>query len=329
MDFRSIERDAQAFQQSVTADEIQAICRRVFGSEARVVSAVELGAGMYNNTYRVTVAGQERPVILRVAPGPEKQFRSEWELMRNEYASVPYLAAIAPLMPHVIAADWSHEVIGRDWMVQSFLDGVPAPEHLRDYPRTAWPAFFRQMGTIARAVHAVTGPRFGPVTGPRYATWSQAVITSLVDIAADLDSVGLDAADVRKVAAVAEHGRAVLDEITKPRLTSGDFWTTNVMIAKNASEGPVITGVVDMDRTAWADPAADWTIRMALAKADERESFWESYGPLDRSDAARWRSQIYEARHLGALRLERHRLSNPGGVEESYSAMSAVLADLT
>ncbi|WP_179023519.1 hypothetical protein [Streptomyces sp. IMTB 2501] len=112
-DFRPIERDTQAFQQSVTAGEIQAIGRRAFGPAAKVVSAVELGSGMYNKTYRLTVAGQERPVILRIAPEPVRRFRSERELMRNEYASLPYLAVFAPLLPRVIAADWSHEVIGR------------------------------------------------------------------------------------------------------------------------------------------------------------------------------------------------------------------------
>ncbi|MEU9397910.1 aminoglycoside phosphotransferase family protein [Streptomyces sp. NPDC048324] len=328
MDFRPVERASQAFQQSVTAEEVQAVCRRVFGSDARVVSAVELGSGMYNNTYRVAVAGQERPVILRIAPEPGRQFRSERELMRNEYASLPYLAVISPLLPRVIAADWSHEVIGRDWMVQSLLDGVPAPERLGDYPRTLWPAFFRQMGAIARQVHAVRGPRFGPVTGPGYGTWSEAVVASLEDIAADLDSAGLDAADVRKVAAVAGHHHAVLDEVTEPRMTLGDFWTLNAMLHGSTPE-PVITGVFDTDRTCWADPASDWTIRMAKAKTDEREAFWDSYGPLDQSAAAVWRARIYEARHLGAIRLERHRLGKADAVHESYGAMAALLAELS
>jgi aminoglycoside phosphotransferase (APT) family kinase protein len=327
MDFQPIKRAPQAFQQSVTADEVEAVCRRVFGADKQVVSAVELGAGMYNNVYRVSVAGQGRPVILRVAPEPTRQFRSERQLMRNEYASVSWLAPIATLMPKVIATDWSHEVIGRDWMVQSLLDGVPAQDRLGDYPRTPWPGFFRQMGTVAKAVHAVRGPYFGPVAGPAYDTWGRAVIASLEDIAADLDSVGLDAADLRKVASVAQHECAVLDEITEPRLLSGDLWTVNVMLDGSAPE-PMITGVLDMDRTIFGDGPADWTIRMAKAKADERESFWEGYGPLDRSDAAVWRSRIYEARHLGAIRLERHRLSKDD-VRESYSAMSAVLADLT
>ncbi|MFJ2111084.1 hypothetical protein ACIOEX_04030 [Streptomyces sp. NPDC087850] len=147
--------------------------------------------------------------------------------MRNEYGSVPWLEVIAPLMPQVLAADWSHEVIGRDWMIQTYLDGVPAPEHLGTYPRTAWPAFFRQMGAIARSVHDVRGPCFGPVGGSGYGTWSEAVLASLEEIAADLDGAGLDAADVRKVAAVAAHERAVLDEVTEPGLLTGGLWTVH------------------------------------------------------------------------------------------------------
>jgi len=280
MDFRPIERTADAFQQSVTADDIQAICQRVFGAHTRVVSATELGAGMYNNTYRVAVVGQERPVILRVAPAPDRQFRSERQLMRNEYASVPWLTSLAPMMPRVIAPDWSHEVIGRDYMVQSLLDGVPARERLGDYPRSTWPTFFRQMGAIARDVHAVRGPCFGPVAGPAYATWSQAVMASLEDIAADLDSIGLNAADLRKVAAVAAQHHAVLDEITEPRMLSGDLWTVNVMLADGAPD-PTITGVLDMDRTWWGDPAADWTIRLARAKVGYRAGrvLGELWGP--------------------------------------------------
>lgn len=327
MDFHPIERDAQAFQRGVPAEVVDAIVRRAFGSGTTVLSAVELGSGMYNSTYRVTVGGRERPVVLRIAPEPGRQFRSERELMRNEYASVPYLAAIAPLMPRVIAVDWSQELVGRDWMVQTYLDGVPSPERLGAYDRTLWPTFFRQMGAIAKAVHEVRGAHFGPVGGAGYASWSEAVLASLGDIAEDLDSLGLDASDLRKVAAVAAEGRVVLDEVVEPRMSLGDFWTLNTMLHPSAPE-PTLTGVFDLDRTWWSDPASDWTIRMALAKQDERTAFWESYGSLDRSPAAEWRQRIYEARHLGAIRLERQRLGKPD-VLDTYDAMAAVLADLS
>jgi aminoglycoside phosphotransferase (APT) family kinase protein len=325
MAFRPIERGPRTFQQPVTEDEIQAVCQRALGSSASVTSAVELATGMYNNTYRVTVTGQERPMILRFAPAPDRQFRSERELMRNEYASLPYLAVIAPLMPQVIAVDWSHEVIGRDWMILSLLDGVPAPDRLSAYPRTMWPRFFGQIGVIARQVHSVRGPHFGPVAGPAYRAWSDAVLASLEDIALDLDGVGLDSADLRQVVAVVAKDRRRLDEITKPRLLSGDLWTANTLLDA-ASPEPVITGVLDFDRTWFGDPLADWTLRMAAAKNDERRAFWDSYGTRDRSPEAIWRSQVYEARHLGALRLERYRLGNVEAVRDSYQAMSRVLA---
>ncbi|MFD5662083.1 hypothetical protein [Streptomyces hirsutus] len=65
---------------------------------------------------------------------------------------------------------------------------------------------------------------------------------------------------------------------------------------------------------------------MITAKSDERQALWETYGPTDESEAAVWRQKIYEARHLGAVRLERHRLGNHGGARSSYSSMAAVLA---
>jgi hypothetical protein len=56
MEFRPIARATGAFQESLTSEQIQEICRRVFDADA--LAAVELGLGMYNNTYRVEVKGQ-------------------------------------------------------------------------------------------------------------------------------------------------------------------------------------------------------------------------------------------------------------------------------
>ncbi|MFJ8812369.1 hypothetical protein [Amycolatopsis thermoflava] len=39
----------------------------------------------------------------------------------------------------------------------------------------------------------------------------------------------------------------------------------------------------------------------------------------------RWRALVYRARHLGAVRLERHRLGNTDGVAASYLELRAVL----
>ncbi|MEV7618019.1 aminoglycoside phosphotransferase family protein [Streptomyces sp. NPDC089799] len=326
MELHVIERTANAFQQGLTGLQIQAVAERAFGPGAEVRSATELGGGMYNTTYRIDLAGRAEPVVLRVAPEPARQFHSERELMRAEYASVPWLAPIADLMPHVLAADFTQSVIGRDWMIQSFLPGTPAPELLGSYPKETHGAFFRQMGEITASVHAVAGPWFGPVGGPGHGRWSEAVVASLHLIAKDVESCGLDAADVRKAADAAQAGAQVLDEVAVPRLLTGDLWTVNTMLA--AAPVPTICGVLDMDRTWWGDPEADWTMRMACAKQDARTAFFDSYGRAEETENSGWRRRVYEVRHLGALRLERHRLGNEAGVADSYQAVAEELSAL-
>ncbi|MFJ9381127.1 phosphotransferase family protein [Streptomyces sp. NPDC101455] len=237
----------------MTGEDIRAICRRAFGGAARVTSAEELGGGMYNTTYRISADSLRSPVVLRIAPAPERQFASERELMRNEYATVPYLSPIADLIPRVLFADWSQEIIGRDWMVQSHLDGRPSPDRLADYPRALWPGFFAQLGTITKDIHAVRGPHFGPVTGSGYPTWSAAVLASLDAIADDVSRAGLDATNLLQVADLATTHHTVLDEVTEPSLLTGDLWTVNTMLA--AAPTPVISGVLDLDRTLSGDPA--------------------------------------------------------------------------
>ncbi|WP_238174376.1 phosphotransferase family protein [Kribbella kalugense] len=311
----------------MTPAEIEAVCQRAFGTGVVPVTAVELGYAGYNSVYRVDLAGRDEPVVLRVAPEESAQFGSERHLMRNEYAAVPWLAVVAELMPRVLAVDWSHAVVDRDWMIQTCLPGVPAPDGLGRYPRSGRTTFFRQLGAITHSVHAVRGPYFGRVDGPAYSSWSEVVIASFTQIAADLEHVGLDAEDVRTAATLAARGRAKLDEIQEPRLLTGDLWTVNCLLDPKAPE-PVISGVLDFDRAEFGDPAADWTIRMAQAKPDEREAFWQTYGALDRTPTALWRATLYEARHLAATRLERHRLNNPEAVRESYEALAKALTEL-
>jgi aminoglycoside phosphotransferase (APT) family kinase protein len=312
MRFEAIQRGAGDFQQSVSPAQIQAMTRGSF----EVGEAVEIGGGLYNNTYRVTDSSG-RNAILRVAPEPRRQARSERELMRNEHAALPFFAPIASMMPQTILADWTHEVIGRDYVWQTMLTGVSAIDALTRYPDRD--PLYRQLGAIANSIHAVEGGRFGRVAGPLFGTWSEAVIAGLQDIVADLRDFALDAADVKEVIAIAEQNTAVLDEITHPRLLHGDLWVPNVLLAPGELR---ITGVIDHDRASWGDPAADWPVFMARSK--NREAFWETYGQHEDT----WRDRIYHAWHLGAIRLERHRLKRDDRVRDSYDELREVIRTL-
>ncbi|WP_405762188.1 aminoglycoside phosphotransferase family protein [Streptomyces sp. NBC_01420] len=318
MDYAPIDRDPGEFQQPLSAAEIEAAVRAAFGEGAAVLAAVELAGGYYNNTYRVDLGGDDRPVVLRVAPEPDRQARADPEMMRNEHAGVPYLAPVAGLLPRTLAIDFTHQVIGRDHMFQTFLAGVPASKALAAYPEPARGAYFRQLGDITRTVHGVRGPGFGRVAGPGHESWSEALFTWFDHACADLTDAGLDAGDVTRLVRLADRERAVIDEVTEPRLLHGDLWVGNTMLAEGAPE-PLITGVFDCDRLWWGDPEADWPIYLALRKpGGERDAFWGTYGRVGRTESARWRALVYEARHATALLHEFHRVGLADRVAETY-----------
>ncbi|MGI8311974.1 phosphotransferase [Saccharopolyspora hattusasensis] len=133
---------------------------------------------------------------------------------------------------------------------------------------------------------------------------------------------------MREVTAAAEKHRAVLDEVTEPRVLHGDLWTVNAMMEPDTAE-PRISGVFDNDRTVWGDLESDWTIYTAAKKpGTERDAFWGTYGARPATPGAAVRSLFYLAKHTGAIRLERQRLGNTDAVSESYEQMRGVLDQL-
>ncbi|MGH3868396.1 MAG: phosphotransferase family protein [Pseudonocardiaceae bacterium] len=317
--------DLENFRRGVTPGEVKRIVATVFGAKSTVTAMRELPGGMYNSTFIVETQAHPEPVVLRVAPDQDKQFRSEWQLMRNEYAVQPYVAAVlSGYLPRVIAADWSHQVIDRDYMVLSLLPGLPAPQVLDRYPRPTWAAYFEQMGGLAKRVHAVANDRFGTVAAPAHDSWSSAFLMSLSLIAEDSSRCGLDRSGVDEIHCIAAENALVLDRVGTASLLTGDLWTTNVLLSPDSDEHPEITGIVDLDRAEWGDPLADWVIWMARKKpGTERDSFWSGYGALDVDDpSVRFRLALYSARHEAAVRLESARLADAAGVEDGSEQLA-------
>ncbi|MGI8881625.1 MAG: phosphotransferase family protein [Jatrophihabitans sp.] len=306
MQLQSVERAPGAFQQGVAADDIEAMCRRAFGNNVQVVRAVEIGVGTYNSTYRVDIEGRAA-VILRVAPRRASSDDVSQDGMRNEHAAAPNFASLDPLIPRTLAVDFTHQIVERDYLIQTALVGVSAADGLAAYPRESWHSYYRQLGSITRAIHAVRGPSFGPVAGPQHDRWSAELRVQFGELAAEVAAADLDQDGVQRVLACVDVHRGLLDEVTEPRLLHGDLWSLNILIDPNAAE-PTITGVLDCDRASWGDPLADWTIhKIRQRPSSEADPFWESYDRPADTDAAVLRKQFYQARHLIGSRLDIHR----------------------
>src|SRR5512133_1465854 len=115
MQYTPLTRKPNEFQQPPTADQLQALCHRMLGHDLPICTATEIGGGMFNNTFLLTNA-DSRKLILRISPPHDHPhlFSNERYLLRREYALSPFQAAAAPLMPTIIAADFTCQVLNRD-----------------------------------------------------------------------------------------------------------------------------------------------------------------------------------------------------------------------
>jgi aminoglycoside phosphotransferase (APT) family kinase protein len=290
----------------VPDDLIRAMCQRAFGDDAHIVCITRIGVGTYNSTYRLDLAGRA-PVVLRVGPQRARQGRTDRDGMRNDYAAAPYLVALGPLAPRVLAADFTHQLVARDYMFQNLLPGVPAETVLDSYTEQQRAAYFGQLGSITRVIHDVRGPWFGRVAGPGYDTWSAALVAQFEAMAADFTDADLDPTDVIGILAAVQARRAVLDQISEPRLLHGDLWRLNILLDPDAA-APAITGVLDADAALWGDPLADWTIhRVQQLASTDADAFWHTYRRPVESTATALRQLFYQARNRAGVRLDIHR----------------------
>ena len=279
MQYTIVHRDPQAFQQAVALEQIKAVCEQAFGQGTSINSVRELDGGQFNNTYLIELADRD-PVILRVAPPPERAvFWHERFLMRRELAMQPLLAPIAALLPTILMSDFTHQVIARDYLFQSWMPGSIWWDVQQDLSPEEHDDLWRQFGQLVRAISSVQGEAFGLVqNGSQFPTWSLTLLDWLECTITDAANSSLDTALLCRLLAIVRDHTGFLDEIARPRLLHGDLWLFNLLIERN-KKGPRIVGVLDADRGSWGDPLADWTFFLLprRASAQEQALFWQTY----------------------------------------------------
>lgn len=310
MDFHPVVRPPGAFQQGLSADDIVRVCNRLLGNDISraLVAAAELPVGTYNSTYRLTFAGRPA-LILRVAP-EHGRVASEADLeppIRNEYAAAPFFAVLGELAPRTIAVDFTRQIINRDLLLQEVLPGRAASECVASWSPLQRRNYYRALGAIVKRVHSVEGDNFGRVVGPKLATCADWIRFEFDEQARRLRRAGIDDSALLRLTEAVDDHRLELDAVSTPRLLHNDLWNLNVLVDE-ASEQPVITGIVDFDGARWGDPLADLPIHQARIRAGtETDSFWDGYGSFDLDVAAQIRAVFYRARLVVGARLDIHR----------------------
>ena len=302
------------------------MCRRGFGASLQIESFQELGGGTFNTAYLITFTGPHK-VILRVAPPHTAE--TAWEdafLMRSEHAMQPYFAPVTTLMPKTLLVDFTHQLIDRDYMFQTFIEGERWDhvwdELTPDENNILWDEF----GTIMKQIHEVRGERFGlPLPEFQFERWSQAVIDRLERTLQAAKELQLAITDLEQILGIVRAHPGQLDEVQIPRLLHGDLWAFNLLIARDEN-GPRIVGVLDADRAWWGDPMADWTM-FILAHAEPEEGhthFWRAYGLGEEMPAARFRKTVYDGMHAATALVYSVRNHDEGTVHRANGTLREV-----
>lgn len=284
------------------------MCQRAFGKNVKIKSIQELSGGTFNETYLIKFPGKAK-TILRVAPIPSPDlFWDDVALMRREHAMFPFFAAMAPLMPKILLTDFTHQLIGRDYMFQTVIEGERWSDIEDDLTPEANLALWQQCGTMVKEIHATTGEWFGYAYPGFHNKWSDVVLERFSRISQSMRVHQIDIPAFEGILNVAKNHVPLLDEVVVPRLLHGDLWTFNLLISQGES-GPTITGVLDTDRAWWGDPMADWIMFLLAIRRNDPAwqsriaAFYNGYGEVENSETAQFRQEIYKAMHTGLAAL--------------------------
>ena len=305
------------------------MCRRGFGPKSQVASAPELGGGTFNTAYLVSFTDQSK-AVLRVSP--LQAVDTAWEdtfLMRSEHAMQPYFAPVAARMPRTLFVDFTHQLIDRDYMFQTFIEGERWDNVWDELSVEENNVLWVQFGTIMRHIHDVRGEKFGlPRQGFQFDSWSETVMDRMQRTLQAAKDLQLDTVNITQILDTIRIHPQFLDEVQVPRLLHGDLWLFNLLISRE--EGPSIVGVLDADRSWWGDPMADWTMFiLAHAEPDEGHThFWQAYGKSEETPGLRFRKIVYDGMHAATALVWSVRHQDEGTVQRAYSTLQDVAETL-
>lgn len=312
----------------LTAATLKIMCQRAFGASVRVLEARELGGGTFNETWLVTLP--DRHVILRIAPPAAlaQNWDDKW-LMRRENQVKPYFAAIAVYMPQTLLADFTHQVLPRDYLFQTLMSGERWDSVADRFTHSESIRLWEQFGTLTRSIHNTTGTLFGgPFPARSFVTWSLAILYRLESVLQSMSDAELDTTTFHKILDTVRANTELLDEYRSPRLLHGDLWLFN-MLVEHQNRGPAISAILDADRCWWGDPMADWTMFLLSKTTDADmqpfiEAFWRAYGQPEHDHAARFRNKVYEAMHIGIALVYAARHNDPATLERGVPELELV-----
>jgi aminoglycoside phosphotransferase (APT) family kinase protein len=249
--------------------------------------------GKFNATY--LVEGAPVPLVLRIAP-PDDRSRVlfyEYRMMRQEPALHALLRARTDVpVPEILAHDFGHAAIERDYLLMERLPGTPisVPGTLT---RRAFDAILREVGRCLRQAHALTGDRYGYAGKHRpmepQTDWPSAFRVMWDTLLDDIESCGgYGLQDATRMRRLLDRHMTAFDRPVPASLLHMDVWAENILVDGSGR----LAGLIDWDRACWGDPEIEFAVLDYCGISEP--AFWEGYGATrDASAEAEVRRVFY------------------------------------
>ena len=290
----------------LTIDQITAILERCFGSATHSFNIREFGGGTFNETYLIEISENEKVVLSIAPPEVPDLYWDDVALMRREHNTLPFFASIASLTPKTLMADFTHQIVPRDYVLQTFLEGDRWSDIEDDLTDEENVDLWRQCGEIVKRLHKTRGEQFGyPYPGRSFANWHAAVLNRIARIGQSLKEYKADISSFSDILEIVGSAQSMFDDVQTPHLLHGDLWTFNLLITRKNGK-PIINGVLDTERAWWGDPLADWMMFLLSIRNKEEEwqerisAFYQGYGRLENTSTIQFRQEVYNAMHVGS-----------------------------
>jgi len=284
--------------EGLTRDQAAEILRDAVPG-AEVVGVEKMVGGQVTGAYEVLCADpSQNPVVKISAPNGGAWLAKEvgvYRLLRRHGVTK---------LPKLLGGAGADSAIGRPYLVMSKLPGVALERLSPELSDADLRSVYRQMGELVAQFHAIEQDAYGfrstEILDPRQTNEAQMTSTHARASGACLDVTG--DRELYEAARAYVVARTDLFELgTGPVLVHNDFHEGNI-IAEQTPDGPVITGVIDMENTMAGDPMVD------LAKTDcysikgnriKLEGLFEGYGEVP----VEWkrRTRLYQVVHLFEL----------------------------
>ncbi len=236
-----------------------------------------VGSGHYNDSYYVD--GRQGKFVLRVAPTDDvPKLFYEVDMMRSEVNIHRLVRDRTDVpAPRITYHDFSREIIGRDYLIMEYHEGISGPIDQRE------------LGRYVRQIHAIEADEYGyperaAPTGSNWPDIFHAYVTMILDDCVSCGVIGRN--EHEYIMSMYDHHWDVIVDVA-PQLLHLDLWAQNILTVKGR-----ITAVLDFDRGLYGDPELEFAVLDTYGYSSPE--FFEGYGKPRPSDAkAQMRQRLY------------------------------------